>query len=167
MRARTIIWIPFLFSIGTISWGLLLSGLVLLAAVILAPAMADVKDAEKTRNDTQATLELLNQQIALQKDFTKAATTDPVLMDRLRSREFNVNRPDQEILILDPAVQNQDRSVKSLIAESLTPVPVKQPAPLNPMLAMTMNAALRPMLIMLACTAICLSFFLGVKFERA
>lgn len=167
MRARTFIWIPFLLSIGTISWGLLLAGLVLLAAVILTPAMSDVKDAERNRNDTQATLELLDQQIQLQKDFAKAAATDPVLMQRLASRQLNLNNKNEEILILDPAVQNQDRSVQSLLAESLKPVKAKEPAPLNPMLAMTLNAALRPLLIMLACTAICLSFFLGVKYERA
>jgi len=167
MRARTLIWIPFLLSVGTVSWALLIAGLLLLGAVILAPAMADVKSAEYTRNDTQATVQLLDQQLQLQSDFTKAASTDPVLMDRLSSRAFNSQRPNEEALILDPAVQQQDRSVKSLLAESLKPVEVKKPAPLNPLLELTTNHALRPMLIMLACTAICLSFFLGVKYERA
>ena len=166
MRARSLFWIPFLLSVGTISWGLLLAGLVLLAALLLTPAMRDVKAAEETRNDYQATLQLLDQQIALQKDFTQAATTDPVLMERLASRQLNLNRKDQEMLILDPNMTNRDRSVKSLLAESLKPVAPQPVAPLNPLLAMTMNAALRPLLIMLACTAICLSFFLGVKYER-
>jgi hypothetical protein len=167
MRARTLIWIPFLFSIGTISWGLLVAGLVLLSAVILTPAMRDVKAAEVTRNDYQATLDLLDQQIALQADFAQAATTDPVLMERLASRQLNLNRQDQDLLILDPTTQNRDRSVKSLLAESLHPVTPKAVTPLNPFMAMTMNTALRPMLITLACAAIALSFFLGVKYERA
>ena len=166
MRARTIIWIPVLFSIGTISWALLLAGLVLLSAVVLTPAIRDVKAAQTTRNDYQATLELLDQQIALQADFVQAATTDPVLMERLASRQLNLNRKDQDILILDSTMQNRDRSVKSLLAESLHPVTPKPVAPVNTMLALTLNSALRPMLITLACAAIALSFFLGVKYER-
>jgi hypothetical protein len=166
MRARPILWIPVLLSVGTISWALLLAGMVLLAAVVLAPAMADVKAAEATRNDYQATIELLDQQIALQKDFVRAASTDPVLMDRLGSRQLGLSRPGQEMLVLDPEIQNKDRSVKSLLAESLKPVAARKVAPLNPLLAMTMNGALRPMLIMLACTAIGLSFLLGVKYQR-
>ena len=166
MRTRAIIWFSFLMSVGAVSWSLLLAGLILLAAVILTPALRDVKAAEETRNDYNATLQLLDQQIALQKEFTEAATKDPLLMDRLASRQLNLNRKDQDILILDPAMQNQDRSVKSLLAASLKPVPVQHPEPIHPLLALTMNAALRPLLIMLACTAICLSFFLGVKYER-
>jgi len=167
MRARSLIWIPFVLSVGTISWGLLLAGLVLMAAVVLAPALREVKAAEETRNDYQATLQLLDEQIALQKDFAAAATKDQVLRERLASRQLNLNRKDQDVLILDPTMPNQDRSVKSLLAESLKPVAPKPVAPLNPLLAMTMNMALRPLLIMLACTAICLSFFLGVKLQRA
>ena len=167
MRARSLFWIPFVLSVGTISWGLLLAGLVLLAAVVLTPALRDVKAAEETRNDYQATVQLLDQQIALQKDFAAAATKDPVLWRRLADRQFNLDRKDQDTLILDPNMPNRDRSVKSLLAESLKPVAPQPVAPLNPLLAMTMSAALRPLLIMLACTAICLSFFLGVKYERA
>ena len=166
MRARAILWVPLLLSVGTISWALLVAGMVLLAAVILSPAMADVKAAEVTRDDYQATIELLDQQIALQKDLAQAATTDPVLMDRLGSRQLGLSRPGQEPLVLDPEMLNKDRSVKSLLAESLKPVEVKRVAPLNPLLAMTTNAALRPMLIMLGCTAIGLSFMLGVKYQR-
>jgi hypothetical protein len=166
MRARSLFWIPFVLSVGTISWGLLLAGLVIMAAVVLTPAFRDVKAAEETRNDYQATVQLLDQQIALQKDFAAAATKDPVLMERLASRQLNLNRKDQDALILDPNMQNRDRSVRSLLAESLKPVAPQPVAPLNPLLAMTMNAALRPLLITLACTAICLSFFLGVKYQR-
>ena len=166
MRARSLFWIPFVLSVGTISWGLLLTGLVVLAAVVLTPALRDVKAAEETRNDYQATVQLLDEEILLQRDFAAAATKDPVLMERLASRQLNLNRKDQDVLILDPNMQNRDRSVRSLLAQSLKPVEVRHTAPVNPWLAMTMNAALRPMLIMLACTAICLSFFLGVKYER-
>jgi len=166
MRARTFIWIPFVFSIGTISWALLLAGLVLLAGVILTPAIREVKSAEATRNDYQATQDLLDQQIALQADFAQEATKDPALMERLASLQLNLNRKDQDILILDPSMQNRDRSVKNLLANSLKPVQPKPVAPLNPLLAMTTNTALRPMLIIMACLAICLSFFLGVKFQR-
>ena len=168
MRLRTpsFIWIPFVFSVGTISWGLLAAGLVLFAAVILTPAIRDVKEAEKTRNDYQATLDLLEQKIALQKDFADKAGKDLSLMERLASLQLNLNRKDQDILILDPQGLNQDRSVRTLLAKSLKPVPPVEPKPLNPLLAMTLNPGLRSMLIMLACAAMGLSFFLGVKYER-
>ncbi len=165
-RTPMFIWLPLVLSVGTISWACLIAGLVLLSAMILTPAMIDVKAAEATRNDYQATLNLLDQQIALQKDFMEAARKDPLLMERLASRQLNLNRPDQEILILDPAMANKDRSVRALLAESLQPVPPKPVKPVNPLLAMTTNAALRPMLITLACAAIALSFFLGVRYER-
>src|SRR5690349_3981109 len=100
-RTPTFIWIPFVFSIGTISWALLIAGLVLLAAVVITPAIADVKEAEAMRNDYQASLELLDQKIALQKEFLAAAPKDPMLMDRLASRQLNRSRPDQEVLVLD------------------------------------------------------------------
>ena len=84
--------------------------------------MQEVRGAEATRNDYQASLELLDQKIALQKDFIEASKNDPVLMERLASRQLNLNRKDQDILILDPSVLYKDRSVDSLLAESLTPV---------------------------------------------
>jgi hypothetical protein len=190
MRARTpsFIWIPFVFSIGTISWGLLLAGLAIMAAVILTPALREVNAAEKTRNDYQATLQLLDQKIQLQKDFTEAAGKDPVLMERLASRQLNLNRKDQDILILDSQGKNPDRSVRTLLADSLTPVVATQPKPLNPVLALTLDpdprdyatppaGAIqrltyaikkhsRTTLIILGCGAIGLSFFLGVKYQR-
>src|SRR4051794_22624105 len=103
MRPRTpsIIWLPFVFSVGTVSWAFLLSGLVLLAAVILTPAIREVKSAEATRNDYQATLDLLDQKIALQKQFIDAAQKDPVLLERLAGRQLNMHRPDEEMLVLN------------------------------------------------------------------
>jgi hypothetical protein len=166
-RAPMFVWLPVVLSVGTISWALLGAGLMLLAALVLTPAMIEVKTAEATRNDYQATLSLLDQQIALQKDFTDAAQKDPLLMERLASRQLNLNRPDQEILILDPASASRDRSVRALLAESLQPVTPKPVTPVNPVLALATNAALRPMLLALACGAIALSFFLGIKYERA
>jgi hypothetical protein len=168
MRARTptFIWIPFVFSVGTISWALLLAGMALMAAVVITPALRDAKQAEATRNDYQASLDLLNQQLSLQKEFAEEATKDPVLMERLASRQLNLNRPDREMLILDPADQNRDRSINSLLAESLQPVAPRPVAPMNALLEATMSPALRPLLIILSCTAITLSFFLGVKYER-
>jgi hypothetical protein len=165
-RTPTFIWIPFVFSVGTISWALLLAGLVLLSAVIITPALRDVKDAQVTRNDYQASLDLLDQEIALQKEFADQATKDPVLMERLASRQLNLSRPDRDILILDPSAQTRDRSITTLLAESLQPVAPTPVPPLNLLLTATMAPALRPLLISLACLAITLSFFLGVKYQR-
>lgn len=165
-RTPTFLWIPFVFSVGTISWAFLLASLILLAAVIITPAIKEVKDAEVTRNNYQATLELLDQKIALQKEFLVAATTDPVLMERLASRQLHLNRPDQELLILDPAVQYKDRSVEALLAESLQEVHPKPVPAMHPLLAMAAHSAIRPFLIVMACAGLALSFFLGIKYER-
>jgi len=167
MRPRTpaLLWLPFVFSIGAISWALLIVGTALLAAVILAPAVGEAKSAEAQRNEYQATLDLLDQQIALEKDFAKDATKDPVLMERLASRQLNVNRPDQEVLLSDPTGP-RDRSVQSLLAQSLHPVTPAAVKPMNPMLELATGKSLRPLLIIIACCALTLSFFLGVKYER-
>jgi hypothetical protein len=165
-RTPTFIWIPFVFSVGTISWAFLLVGLVLLSAVVITPALREAKQAEAVRNDYQATLDLLDHKIALQKDFLTAATKDPVLMERLASRQLNLNRPDQEILILDSSAQFRDRSVETLLAESLddvAPTPVK---PIPSLLALATHSAVRPLAIVTACLCLALSFFLGVKYER-
>jgi hypothetical protein len=175
-RTPTLIWIPFVFSVGTVSWAFLLAGLILLSAVILAPALQEVRAAEVVRNDYQATLDLLDQKIAMQKEFidiTSKDGGDPVLMERLASRQLNLNRKDQDILILDPAVLYRDRSIESLLAESLTPVsPKPATSPTIPYVpavvtSLVVNPAIRPFLIIMACAAIALSFFLGVKYERS
>src|ERR1700743_1325789 len=95
-RTPTFIWIPFVFSVCTISWALLLAGLIILSVVIVTPAVKELKDAEVDRNNYKATLDLLDQKIALQKEFVAAANKDPVLMERLASRQLNLNRKDQE-----------------------------------------------------------------------
>jgi hypothetical protein len=160
------LWIPFVFSVGTISWALLGVGLVLLAGVILTPPWKDLKEAERDRNNYQATLDLLDQKIAMQTDFLAAATKDPVLMERLAARQLNLNRPDQEVLILDPAEPYRDHSVETLLAESLTQVEPAPVAGLPKVLEMTLQPGVRSILVVVACLALVLSFFLGVRYER-
>lgn len=166
-RTPTFLWIPFVFSVGTISWVLLLAGLTVLSAVVLTPAIRDVKDAEATRNDYQATLDLLDQKLAMQKDFVDAAATEPVLMERLASRQLHLEKAGEETLVLDPSTPYQDRSVESLLAESLTPTKPAAVAPLPGVLAATLKKDVRPVLVVLACAALVLSFLLGVRYERA
>jgi hypothetical protein len=166
-RTPTFIWIPFVFSVGTISWALLIAGLLILSAVVLTPAVKDMKDAEADRNNYQATLDLLDQKIAMQKEFMDAATKDPVLMERLASRQLNLNRPDQQTLVLDPAAPYKDRSVETLLAESLTPTTPAPVATIPAPLQLTTNPGVRSTLILAACASLALSFFLGVKYERS
>ena len=165
-RTPTFIWIPFVFSVGTISWALLAGGLLLLAAVIITPAVQDLQLAQADRNNYQATLDLLDQKIAMQKEFMAAATKDPILMERLASRQLNLNRPDQQTLILDPAAPYKDRSVETLLAESLTPTTPPPVAALPTPLQTTLKPPIRKIMILAACAALTLSFFLGVKYER-
>lgn len=170
-RAPHFIWLPFVFSVWTISWALLLAGLAILAAVIVTPAIQDVNEATATRNDYQATLDLLDQKIALQKDFLHEAGTNAELMDRLATRQLNRSRPGEKILpLVDPAHPEDqgpvDKSVETLLAESLTPVEPKKAAALPTVLAKTMIPGVRQMLILVACGAMGLSFFLGVRYDR-
>lgn len=165
-RTPTFIWIPFVFSVGTVSWALLLAGLLILAAVVLAAPLKDVRAAEAQHNDLQATVDLLDQKIRLQQDFMTAAQKDPLLMERLAARQLHLNRPDQEVLLLDPDAPYRDRSVTTLIAESLTPVS-PQPVPSLPwFLQATLKPGVRSLLVIAACAALALSFFLGVRYER-
>jgi hypothetical protein len=166
-RTPTFIWIPFVFSLGTISWALLVASLGVLSAVVLTPAIRDVKEAELARNDYQATLELLDQKIAMQKDFVQAAASEPVLMERLASRQLHLQRKDQEVLMLDPAAAYKDRSVETLLAESLTPTEVKPVEPVPVVLAATLKPGVRSTLVILSCAGLVLSFLLGVRYERA
>jgi hypothetical protein len=165
-RTPTFFWIPFVFSIGTISWALLIVGLILLSIVTVAPSVRDVKQAEAQRNDYQATLDLLDQKIALQKEFLAAAKKDPVLMERLASRQLNLSNPNEESLHLDPEAPYRDHSVESLLAESLTPTTPAIVKPAPTVLTMALNGAVRQIAIILGCVAMALSFFLGVRYER-
>ncbi len=166
-RTPTFIWIPFIFSVGTISWALLIGALAILAAVVITPAVQDVKDAQTVRNDYQATLELFDQKIALQKDFIQAATTEPVLMERLASRQLHLQRTDQEVVVLDPAAAYKDRSVETLLAESLTPTHPEPVEPVPALLQQTLLPKVRGVLVIAACLALVLSFLLGVRYDRA
>jgi len=168
MRPRTpsIIWIPFVFSVGGISWGLLIAALALLAALLVTPAMQQLSTAEKQRNDMAATVALLDQRIELQKNFL-TKVNEPMVLVRLAERQFNVTPPNQQILPLDPAAAHRDRSVDSMLHESLAPV---DPAPVTPMpalLAPAANEKLRPALICVALGALACSFLLGVRFDRS
>lgn len=166
-RTPTFVWIPFVFSVGTISWALLVVGLAALSAVVIAPAIRDVKDQEQVRNDYKATLQFTNQRIDMQKEFIHDATTDPLLMERIAARQLNILRKDQKILPLDPEAPYKDHSTDTLLAESLKPVEAAKVPPMHPILALALEPTLRPMLIITGCLAMALSFFLGVKYQRA
>ena len=168
MRPRTpsFIWIPFIFSIGTISWVLLIGALAVLSIIVVAPAVADVRAAEARRNNVQATLELQDKYIALRKDFIAKAGTDAELMQRLAALKPGIEKKGQETIILHQSQLLRDSSVLRLLSESL---PEVEPAPVPPMpwyLAPATNRATRSMLVMLACGALVLSFVLGVRYDR-
>jgi len=167
-RTPTMFWIPFVFSIGTISWGLLLVGLALMSAVLLAPAFNDLHDVEVQHNDYQATLDLLDQKIALQKDFLEKAKNDPVLMQRLAVLQLNIAPPGEMLLTppLNPDAKNRDRSIETLLAQSLVPTKPAAVREVPKPLVKTLEPVTHRMLIIIACAAMALSFFLGVKYER-
>ncbi len=56
--------------------------------------------------------------------------------------------------------------METLLAESLTPAAPVPVAALPGPLAATMNPRVRSLMVIAACIALGLSFFLGVKYER-
>ena len=58
-RTPSLIYLPFVFSVGTASWSLLVGSLLVLAAVVLAPVFQSVRTAQAERNDVAATVALL------------------------------------------------------------------------------------------------------------
>lgn len=165
-RTPTFIWIPFVFSVATVSWGLLLASLGLLALIVLAEPIQHCRAAEADRNNVQATLDLLDQKIALQKEFIERAATDVEVMTRLASRRLGVERKGQETLLLDPKDLQKDRSVQSLLAESLVAPTPKPVAPLPWYIQPALHKPTRALMLAIACGGLVLSFVLGVRFER-
>jgi hypothetical protein len=55
--------------------------------------------------------------------------------------------------------------VETLLAQSLTPVAPVAVAGLPKGLELTLNPGVRSLLVMVACAALALSFFLGVRYE--
>ena len=113
-----------------------------------------------------ATVGLLDQQIALQKQFL-TDVKQPMVLVRLAERQFNVTPPGQRILPVDPDAAHRDRSVDSMLHESLTPVEPEAVTPMPGLLAATMDKPVRLMLVWVALVGLACSFLLGVKFERA
>jgi hypothetical protein len=168
MRPRTpsFIWLPFVFSIGTLSWALLLGALAVLSVIVLAPVVADVRTAEARRNNVQATLQLQEKYLALRKDFIDKAGTDAELMQRLAALRPGIEKKGQETLILHPNSPARDTSVQGLLAQSLPEVKPAEVPPLPWYLAPATNRATRTMLLMFACGGLVLSYVLGVRFDR-
>ena len=165
-RTPTLIWIPFIFSIGTISWALLVGSLLVLAVLVITPAVQQARAAEADRNNVQASLDLLDQKIALQNEFIQKAGTDSELMMRLASRRLGVEKKGQETLILSPDDLHRDPSVASLLAQSLKPITPKPVAPLPWFLEPATHKPTRTTLLMIACGGLVLSFVLGVRYDR-
>ncbi len=167
MRRHTpsFIYIPFVFSVAGFSWALLICSLALFTVLILAPAEKCVRDAEIQRNDYQATVDLLDQKIKLQKEFVETASNDPLLMQRLAALQLKMKRKDQETLKLD-AQNARDSSITNLLANSLKPVEPKPVAPLAWYFETSLNSKMRPFLMILACLGLVASFVIGVKYEK-
>jgi hypothetical protein len=165
-RTPTAIYLPFVFSVGMVSWSLLIASLLVLAAVVLAPVTQSVRTAQVQLNDLTATVGLLRQRVALQKEFVQAAATDPLVLLRLASRQLGAERADEEVLPLANLKVRADRSVGGLLAESLTPVEPEAVAEVPWFVAAAGSQALRPLLMVLACGGLALSFLLGVRYER-
>lgn len=159
------IYIPFVFSIAGFSWALLVASLMLFGAIILAPSVKKVREAEMQRNDLQATVDLLDEKIKMQKEFVDTATTDPLVMERLANLQLRMQRKDQEVLQLDPGGIT-DRSITNLLATSLKPVDAQRTQPLPWYLEGPLNQRLRPFLMVLACLGLVASFVIGVRYEK-
>jgi hypothetical protein len=117
------------------------------------------------RNDLQATVDLLDEKIKMQKEFVDTATTDPLVMERLANLQLRMQRKDQEVLPLDSGGIT-DRSITNLLATSLKPVDAQGARPLPWYLEAPLNPRLRPFLMVLACLGLVASFVIGVRYEK-
>ncbi len=159
--APKFIVLPLVFSVGVVSWAMLLASLLIIAVVVLGPACNAMQYARRQRNDLQATLGLVNEKIALQRRFLKAATTDPRLMRRLADRQLDIINPNEQVLPLGAPAR--PRSVQSLIDDALVPVNPRPVVPPPWWMRMALAPMIRIPLIVIALVSMAASFLLEIS----
>ena len=153
--------LPLIFSVGVVSWAVLLASLLAVALIILSPAIHDMHQAEVTRNNLRATLALINEKIALQNRFIKLADTDQRLMQRLADRQLNIVNPSEQVLPL--ANDTRPRDVQSLIDEALEPIDPKPVPPVPWIIHIARFNVIRAPLMILALFGFVVAFLLDIR----
>ena len=159
--ANSFLLLPLILSVGVVSWAVLVGSLLALALIVLSPALHDMRRAEVTRNNLQATLALINEKISLQRHFIKLADTDERLMQRLSDRQLNIVNPNEEVLPL--ANDRRPRDVQSLIDEALTPIEPRPVPPVPWIVSIVRFNAVRGPLMILALFGFVVAFLLDVR----
>ncbi|MGC8624483.1 MAG: hypothetical protein ACP5VQ_04385 [Phycisphaerae bacterium] len=160
-QTNTFLIVPLILSVGVVSYAVLAGSLLVLALMVLSPPLHDLHQAEVMRNNLRATLELINEKIALQKHFLKLANSDPRLMQRLADRQLNVVNPNEEVLPL--ANDNRPRDVQSLIDEALKPVEPQSVPPLPWIVNIARFNVVRGPLIILVLGGLVVAFLLDIR----
>ena len=156
-----VLTLPFVFGVGALTWAALFAALAIVAAVILAPAAANLHQARVQRNNLQASLALLNEKISQDRRLLHLVATNPVILQRLADRQLDVVNPTEQVLPLGRIAHPRD--VQSLIDETLKPV---NPAPVPPVpwyLAAALNPVTRTPLILAAMAGLVFAFLLDVR----
>lgn len=147
-RPPTTVWGVFMQSLrglgAVIATLIVVAGLLILAAAILAPAEARNRALEQERVRLQAEIDHVEEQIEINRDFLSRLPTDPQLLERLRLRQGNPARPGTGELELDPKT---DRTIQSPLAITRLAPPdpdsLPQVEPLHPLLLWTLDSKTR------------------------
>ncbi len=153
--------LPFVFGIGALSWAAIVAALAIIAAIILAPALANLRQSQAQRNDLQASLRVLNEKISQDRLLLHLVATNPVILQRLADRQLDVVNPGEQVLPLGRVARPRD--VQSLIDETLKPIEPKPVQPIPWYMAMALNPVTRTPLILAAIAGLVFAFLLDVR----
>jgi hypothetical protein len=123
---------------------IVVAGLLILAAAILAPAEARNRALEQEHTRLQAEIDHVEEQIEINRDFLTRLPTDPQLLERLRLRQGHPAPPGTSELELDPKT---DHAIQSPLAITRLAPPdpdaLPQVRPLHPLLLWTLDPKTR------------------------
>jgi cell division protein FtsB len=153
--------LPVIFGAGLISWIVLFISLALIALVVLAPAAQSLRQARQQEHSLRATLALMKEKIAIQKQFISLTEHDERMMQRLADRQMDIVTPGEKVLPLKGI--SAPRDVQSLIARALKRIP---PRPVSPLPWYDGLALYRPMripLVIVALIGLVFAFLVDVR----
>lgn len=153
--------LPVIFGAGIISWIVLFISLALIAVVVLAPAAQSLRQAREQEHSLRATLALMKEKIAIQKQFINLAEHDKRMMQRLANRQMDIVTPGEKVLPLTGFTA--PRNVQSLIARALKRVPPRPVPPLPWYDGVALYQPLRIPMVIAALVGLAFAFLVDVR----
>ncbi len=153
--------LPVIFGAGIISWVVLLISLAIIALVVLAPAAQSLRQVRQREHSLRATLALMKEKIAIQKQFITLVEHDKRMMQRLAARQMDIITPGEKVLPL--AGMTAPRDVQSLIARALKRVPPRPVPPLPWYDGVALYRPLRIPMVIAALMGLAFAFLVDVR----